>query len=196
MKVLKINASAARETSLSRAEVDRVISRLLIKHPNAEVIDRDVAYSNLPFPDDKFVEAIFHQGPLNEEQLLHTKVSDRLVDELLGSDILVIGAPMYNFAIPASLKAYFDLVARAGKTFQYNEQGYPLGLVENKRAIIVITTGGIPLGSSMDFSKQYITTFLGFLGIKNVSFIELDENRFKYEEKRKKATEKLASILD
>ncbi|MDN5216001.1 NAD(P)H-dependent oxidoreductase [Fulvivirgaceae bacterium BMA12] len=196
MKVLKINASASRQTSLSRVEVDRVISKLLVKYPSAEIIDRDVAYSNLPFPNDKFVEAIFHKGPLNEEQRLLTKVSDQLVDELLESEILVIGAPMYNFTIPASLKAYFDLVARAGKTYQYNEQGYPLGLVEGKKAIIVITTGGVPLGSPMDFSKQYITAFLGFLGIKNLTFIELDENRFKYEEKRKKATEKLASILD
>ncbi|WP_062059814.1 NAD(P)H-dependent oxidoreductase [Aquimarina longa] len=59
------------------------------------------------------------------------------------SDILVIGAPMYNFCIPASLKAYFDLIARAGKTFKYNEQGYPMGLVINKRAVVIITTGGI-----------------------------------------------------
>ncbi|MCG8308949.1 MAG: NAD(P)H-dependent oxidoreductase [Cytophagales bacterium] len=196
MKVLKINSSAAEKTSISRSEVDAIISKLLIKHPNAEVINRDVAYSNLPFPDDKFLEAVFHHGELNEEQQRVTKLSDGLVDELMESDILVMGAPMYNFGIPASLKAYFDLVARAGKTFQYSEQGYPVGLVKNKKAIVVITTGGVPLGSPMDFSKNYIATFLGFLGIEDIEFIELDENRFKYEEKRKTAKEKLDSILN
>ena len=195
MKVLKINSSAAKSTSLSRCQVDSIVSELLIKYPNAEVIERDVAYSNLPFPDDKFIDAIFQGGELNEEQQKVTHLSDQLVDELVGSDILVIGAPMYNFTIPASLKAYFDLIARAGKTFHYNEHGYPLGLVENKKAIVVITTGGIPLGSPMDFSKQYITTFLGFLGIQEIEFVELDENRFKYEEKVKKAKEKLVSLF-
>ena len=196
MKVLKINSSAAKKTSISRAEVDLIISKLLIKHSNAEVIERNVAYDNLAFPDDTFLEAIFHRGELNEEQQKATKLSDGLVDELMASDILVIGAPMYNFGIPASLKAYFDLLARAGKTYQYNEQGYPVGLVKNKKAIVVITTGGVSLGSPLDFSKNYIAAFLDFLGIKDIEFIELDENRFKYEEKKKIANKKLESILN
>ncbi len=196
MKVLKINSSAAKKTSISRSEVDAVISKLLTRYPNAEIIERDVAYSNLPFPDDKLVEAIFQSGELNEEQQKAAKLSDILVDEFMGSDILVIGAPMYNFGIPASLKAYFDLIARAGRTFQYNEHGYPVGLVEDKKTIVIITTGGVPLGSPMDFSKNYIATFLGFLGIRDIEYLELDENRFKYEEKRKAASEKLDSILN
>lgn len=195
MKILKINSSAAKKTSISRGEVDVIISKL-IKDSEAEVIDRDVAYADLPFPDDKFLEAIFSHEELNEEQKRITKLSDKLVDELMESDILVIGAPMYNFGIPASLKAYFDLIARAGKTFHYTDQGYPVGLLENKKAIVVITTGGVPLGSPMDFSKNYISTFLGFLGVKDIEFVELDENRFKYEEKRKSADEKLASIFN
>ncbi|WP_185154469.1 FMN-dependent NADH-azoreductase [Fulvivirga sp. M361] len=195
MKVLKINSSAAKGTSISRNEVEAIISEILAKYPNAKVTDRDVAYDNLPFPDDTFVDAIFHQGELNEEQQKAIQLSDNLVNEFMESDILVIGAPMYNFGIPACLKAYFDLVARAGKTFQYSEQGYPVGLVENKKAIIAITTGGVSLGSPMDFSKGYISTFLGFLGIRDIEFIELDENRFRYEEKRKMANEKLASIF-
>ena len=195
MKILKINSSAAKSISISRGIVDDIISKLLNKYPKAQIINRDVAYDNLPFPDNKYLEAIFHQGKLNDEQLLATQLSDRLVDEILESDILVIGAPMYNFGIAASLKAYFDLIARAGKTYKYNDQGYPVGLIENKKAYVVITTGGIPLGSPMDFLKNYITTFLYFLGIKDIEFIELDENRFKHEEKKKIANEKLEAIL-
>jgi len=196
MNVLKINSSAAKETSLSRTQVDGVISRLLDKYPKAKVIDRDVAYNTLPFPDDKFLEAIFHRGMLNEEQKKITGVSDKLVDELLACNILVIGSPMYNFGIPASLKAYFDLIARAGKTFRYSEEGYPVGLLKNKKAIVVLTSGGVPLGSSMDFSKNYISTFLEFLGVTDIDFIELDENLYKLEEKRKIAKQKLDTILN
>lgn len=195
MKILKVNSSAAKSTSISRSIVDDIISKLLNKYPKAQIINRDVAYDNLPFPDNKYLEAIFHHGKLNDEQLLATQLSDRLVDEILESDILVIGAPMYNFGIAASLKAYFDLVARADKTYKYNDQGYPVGLIENKKAYVVITTGGIPLGSPKDFSKNYIATFLDFLGIKDIEFIELDENRFKHEEKKKIANEKLEAIL-
>jgi FMN-dependent NADH-azoreductase len=196
MKVLKINSSAAKEASISRSEVNNIISKILAKQPNINIVDRDVAYSNLPFLNDKFIEASFQQGELNKEQQEVTQLSDKLIEEIMESDILVIGAPMYNFGIPASLKAYFDLVSRAGKTFRYSEQGYPIGLVKYKKAIVVITTGGIPLGSPMDFSKNYIATFLGFLGIKDIEFIELDENRFKYEEKKKIADEVLSTILN
>ncbi len=195
MKILKINSSAAKETSIGREQVNGIVSKLLIKYPNAVVVNRDVAYSGLPFPNDKFIEAIFYHGELNKEQQKVTHLSDKLVDELIESDILVIGAPMYNFGIPASLKAYFDLVARVGKTFQYNEHGYPEGLLDNKKAIVVITTGGIPLGSPMDFSRNYITTFLNFLGIKYIEFIEFDENKLRFEEKKKIASQKLESIL-
>lgn len=196
MIVLKINSSAARETSQSRKQVDNITSRLLNKYQNAKVIDRDVAYSSLPFLDYKFLDVLFYSGKLTKEQKKITAVSDMLVEELLASDILVIGAPMYNFGIPASLKAYFDLIARAGKTFQYNEQGYPVGLLKNKKAIVVITTGGVTLGSPMDFSKNYISTFLAFLGIKDIDYIELDENKFKLEEKKVKAEQKLDTLLN
>lgn len=196
MKILKINSSAAKKASISRAELDTIIFKLLTKYPNAEVIDRDVAYSNLPFLNNKLLEAFTQKGKLNEEQLADTKLSDQLVEELIVSDILVIASPMYNFGIPASLKAYFDLIVRAGKTFQYNEEGNPVGLLEFKKVIIVITTGGVALGSPMDFSKPYITNLFGFLGVHNLEFIELDENLFKYKEKRKIATKKLDSILN
>ncbi|BDD11912.1 FMN-dependent NADH-azoreductase (plasmid) [Fulvitalea axinellae] len=196
MKLLKINSSGRRGMSISRQKVDEIVSKLLVKYPSADVRVRDTAYDNLPFLSDHFIEAIFRNDDLSEEQRGAIQLSDRLVNELMESDIIVIGAPMYNFGIPACLKAYFDLIARAGKTFRYTEQGYPIGLLKNKKAIVVIATGGVPIGSPMDFSKNYIAAFLGFLGIEDIEFIALDENRFKLEEKEKKADEKLAMILN
>lgn len=196
MNILKINSSANKNTSVSRNEVDSIVTKLSEKHPNAKVVNRDVAYSNLPFLTDEFLAAIFNPQELSAAQREATRISDQLIQEIVTSDVLVIGAPMYNFGIPASLKAYFDLIARAGKTFKYSDHGFPIGLLENKKAIVVITSGGVALDSPMDFSKNYISTFLGFLGIKDVDFIALDENKFKLEEKRKIAAQKLTSILN
>ena len=196
MNILKINSSANKNTSVSRNEVDSIVTKLSEKYPNAKVVNRDVAYSNLPFLTDEFLAAIFNPQELSAAQREATRISDQLIQEIVTSDVLVIGAPMYNFGIPASLKAYFDLIARAGKTFKYSDHGFPIGLLENKKAIVVITSGGVALDSPMDFSKNYISTFLGFLGIKDVDFIALDENKFKLEEKRKIAAQKLTSILN
>ncbi len=195
MKILKINASANRTDSISRNEVNNVITRLLEKYQQAEIIDRDVAYNDLPYPTEAYTQAILHHGSLNPEQLKATQLSDRLVNELMMSDIIVIGSPMYNFGIPASLKAYFDLIARAGKTFAYSNEGFPVGLVKDKKAIVVITTGGVPLDSPMDFTKTYLTAILNFLGINAIEFIMLDENKFKFEEKKTLASEKLNAIF-
>lgn len=196
MKILKINSSALTSTSISRTQVDLITSKLIEKHVSSEVLNRDVAYSNLPFLDEKFVQAMFQRGNLTQEQEKALEVSDGLINELQSSDIIVIGAPMYNFTIPASLKAYFDLIARPGKTFNYTSSGQMVGLLQKKTAIVVITSGGTPIGSSMDFSKEYIRSFLKFIGINNVNFIELDQTGFRYNEKMKEASNKLNSILE
>ena len=93
-----------------------------------------------------------------------------MIQEIKDADTLVIGVSMYNFGIPASLKGLVDLVCRAGHTFQYTEKG-PVGLMEGKRAIVVIASGGVPLGSPMDHASTYMTTMLGFIGITDVTFV-------------------------
>ncbi len=196
MKILKINASANKTNSISRNQVDVIISKLMGKYPSAEVIDRDVAYANLPHLNQEFVQAMFQKGNLNDEQKEILNDSDVLIDELHASDILVMGAPMYNFTIPASLKAYFDLIARPGETFNYTNTGSLMGLVKIKMAFVVISSGGTPIGSTMDFSKEYIKTFLKFIGITNVHFIEFDQAGFKYHEKLEEASAKLNLILE
>ena len=99
--------------------------------------------------------------------------SDTLVAELEAADVLVIGTPIYNFAIPAALKAWFDQVARPRVTFRYTEDG-SVGLLGGKKAYIVVASGGVPVGSPVDFATPYIRHMLGFLGISDVEIVAAD----------------------
>lgn len=195
MNILKINSSANKVNSISRNQVDGIIASILKKYPESEIVDRNIAYNNLPYLDQEFVEAMFQRGGLNDKQKEKLSTSDALIDEVYSSDVLVIGAPMYNFSIPACLKSYFDLIARPGKTFNYTSQGELLGLLKNKVAIVVISSGGTPIGSPMDFTRDYIASFLKFIGITNVHFIELDQVGLRYQEKHKEAAHTLNTVL-
>ena len=96
--------------------------------------------------------------------------SDQLIDELRRADTLVLRLPMYNFGLPSALKAYFDLVARAGVTFKYTETG-PVGLLTGKKAYVFATRGGYYAGTPKDAQTAYLRDFLGFLGITDVAFV-------------------------
>ncbi|MFD2551129.1 FMN-dependent NADH-azoreductase [Bizionia sediminis] len=174
MKILKINSSSNRTTSISRKYVNKVANKLLSEHTEATVRERDTAYTNLPFITENMLNALFVKGERTEKQKEVLQVADGLIEEVLNADILVIGAPIYNFSVPASLKAYFDLIARAGRTFTYTENG-PQGLLKGKKAYIVIASGGVAVGSDVDFSSKYIQQFLSFIGITDVEIIALDE---------------------
>lgn len=196
MKVLKINSSANKFNSISRDMVEYVTSKLKEKYPSLEIQERDVAYSNLPYLNQEFIEAMFHKGELSADQKGVLSVSNNLIEELKSSNILVIGAPIYNFSVPASLKAYFDLIARAGETFKYSNDGTLTGLLKDKTAFVVISSGGTKIGSKQDYTKGYISVFLEFIGITNVHFLEMDQSGFVFNEKYKLATEKMESILE
>jgi FMN-dependent NADH-azoreductase len=100
-------------------------------------------------------------------------LSDKIVSELKYNDVLVIGVPIYNFSMPASLKAWADLAARLGETFRYTETG-PVGLLENKKAYVVIASGGTIVDSEIDILTPWLRHFLGFIGIKDVTIIGAD----------------------
>ena len=102
-------------------------------------------------------------------------LSDKLVAEIEAADTLIIGVAVYNFSIPASLKLWVDLICRAGKTFKYSDKG-PEGLMTDKKAIICFASGGTPFGSDIDFASGYIRHILGFIGIKDVTFIKADKH--------------------
>ncbi|GAB4576670.1 MAG: NAD(P)H-dependent oxidoreductase [Roseibium sp.] len=172
--VLQVNASARRSGSVTRELSDSLVRRLLGKTPEMKVINRDLS-QGLPFIDEDWVAANFTDpAERSAEQRLKLALSDTLVAELKAADTIVIGAPVYNFSVPAALKAWIDLVARARETFRYTENG-PVGLLEGKKAYVLVASGGTKVGSDIDFAGSYLTHVLGFLGISDVQVIAADQ---------------------
>lgn len=168
MAILHIDSSARTQGSVSRDLSAQVVKRL-----EGDVIRRDVS-TGLPVISEAWVGANFTPAAdRTDAQREVLTQSDALVAELEQADTVVIGTPIYNFAVPASLKLWIDLVARAGRTFKYTENG-PVGLLEGKKAIIVVASGGTQAGSEIDFATGYLRHVLGFIGIKDVTFIEAD----------------------
>lgn len=194
MKLLNINSSSNRTGSVSAQYGKQLIALLQETNPGLEVIERHTTYSDLPFVDEAMLGAFFSKDTLTTEQERAIATSEALVAELLDSDLLVITAPIYNFSIPASLKAYFDLIARAGKTFKYTQTG-PEGLLKNKKAYVVISSGGTAIGSDIDFAGRYVQHFLGFLGISDVEIIKLDQLMMGAEQKTQEATEQINQLV-
>ncbi|MEL6167514.1 MAG: NAD(P)H-dependent oxidoreductase [Pseudomonadota bacterium] len=168
--ILRIDASARHIGSMTRSLTDRLIERL----DATEVITRDLA-DGVPLLDANWIEANFTpSGDRSPEQLDALRTSDTLVDEIRAADTLVIGTPIYNFSVPAALKAWVDLVARAGVTFRYTENG-PVGLLSGKRAVVVVASGGTKAGSEIDFATGYLRHFLAFIGITDVEVAAADQ---------------------
>ncbi|MEL0437824.1 FMN-dependent NADH-azoreductase [Phycobacter sp. K97] len=167
--VLHIDSSARREGSVSRDLTAQIVARLGAD----EVIRRDLA-TPLPLLDEAWIGANFTPADQrSDEQKQLLAQSDALVEELKAADTLVIGAPIYNFSVPAGLKAWIDLVARVGLTFAYSEEG-PAGLLKGKRAIIAVASGGTEAGSAIDFATGYLRHMLGFMGITEVEIVAAD----------------------
>lgn len=165
--ILRIDASARKTGSATRALTANLIETLA----PARVITRDLADTPLPQIDEDWVGANFTPADdRTEAQKARLGLSDTLVAELQEADTLVIGLPVYNFGVPAALKAWVDLVARAGLTFRYTADG-PQGLLTGKTAVIAFASGGVPLGSEVDFASRYLEHVLGFIGITDVKFV-------------------------
>ena len=168
--VLHIDSSARLAGSTTRELSARVVGQL----GASRIIRRDLAEA-LPQIDETWVAANFTPADQRTEaQAERLAQSDKLVAELKDADTIVIGAPIYNFGIPTSLKAWIDLVARAGVTFRYTENG-PKGLLEGKRAVIVVASGGTKVGSEIDFATGYLKHVLGFIGITEVELVAADQ---------------------
>jgi FMN-dependent NADH-azoreductase len=168
--ILRIDASARHDGSESRALTQRILDRLA---PD-EVINRDLAAS-LPAIDAEWLNANWTpEDQRSDAQRETLALSDTLIQEVKSADTIVIGAPIYNFGIPATLKTWVDQIARAGITFKYSESG-PQGLMTGKRAIIAITSGGTQVGSDIDFASGYLRHVLGFVGITDVQFVAADQ---------------------
>lgn len=167
--VLHINASARHQASVSRQ-----LSRQIVDHLAAdEVTTRDLS-EGLPFLNETWVTSTFippqDRTDLQAQALV---LSNEIIAEVQKADTIVIGTAMYNFSIPAALKAWIDQIARVGVTFAYTETG-PKGLLEGKKAIIAIASGGTPLGSDYDYASNYLRFILGFVGITDVTIVDAD----------------------
>ena len=171
--LLRVDASARRDGSSSRALVTRLADGLVDAGAAERVVHRDLA-DGVELIDQAWIGANFTpDAERTPEHLERLSVSDALVAELMEADIVVIGMPIYNFGPPAALKAWIDLVARARKTFRYSESG-PVGLLENKKAYVVVTSGGTAVDSTIDFATPYLRHALGFVGIDDVTVIGAD----------------------
>lgn len=168
--ILHIDASARTEGSVTRKLSARIVERF----ENPEIIRRDLA-TPLPLITSQWVGANF--TPVVDRDKVQRDAlafSDQLVAEIQAADVIVIGAPIYNFSVPAVLKAWVDLIARAGLTFAYSENG-PNGLMTGKRAIIAVASGGTKVGSDLDFATGYLRHVMGFIGITEVEIVAADQ---------------------
>lgn len=188
--VLRIDASGTGDASVTRKLNDQVIARF----DGADVITRDLAADPLPFVDAKW-NAIrgLTDDQLSDDDKSRLALSDTLIDEIRRADTLVISVPMYNFSIPAALKAWIDLVARPGRTFSYSEAG-PEGLMTGKRAILTLASGGVPAGSDADFASGYMKFVLGFIGITDVEIVAADQLALDAEGTLAKASDQIQQL--
>jgi len=170
LQVLELSSSGRSSGSITRALSADLIAALEDRFSDVQMTRRDLS-AGMPFIDEAWIEANFTADEDRTDK--HFKAlafSDELVDELKNADALVIGVPVYNFSIPASLKAWIDMIARARSTFKYTAEG-PVGLLTGKKAYLVVATGGVAVGSPMDFATPYLRHALSFVGITDVEII-------------------------
>lgn len=169
--ILRIDSSARKSGSTTRELTGELVSLLGDQIGDAQIISRDVA-DGLPFVDEDWVNANF--TPEEDRTDAHKEklaFSDSLVAELKAADTIVIGLPIYNFGVPATLKAWVDMIARARLTFRYTSNG-PEGLLTGKKAYIAVASGGTSAGSEIDFATSYLRHALKFVGITDVTLID------------------------
>ena len=176
--ILHVESSPLGERSVSRKLAARILAELKTKHPDSEIIERDLATNPLPHLNGLTVGAFFTPPEQRNEMLSEAvKLSDQAVDEVLAADVIVIGAPMHNFGIPSSLKAWIDHIVRTGRTVRYTERG-PEGLVPSgKKVIIASARGGFYSDGRMralDHQETYLKTILEFIGFTDINFVRAE----------------------
>ena len=193
MKIYQIDSSARKEGSTSRSLAKKLLEK--IKKSGDEVIYRDLNDEMV------FVTGLTESGmniDLKDQNENHKKMfelSDQLVKELKESDIIIISAPIYNYGPPATLKAWSDLAARVGETFKFKPNGRREGLLKNKRAYLVITSGGTKLNSNEDFLTPWLKFILNFFGIEKVDIISADQMALDYERSIRKAEAQIENLF-
>jgi len=171
MKILQVVSSLKKEHSQSSKLSDAIVERLREHDPSATVVTRNLSEFSLPHFSDAHFNALNNIDKIDTTQKVAiTMLSDRLIDELLEADTIIIGVPMYNLSIPSVLKSWIDFITRAGKTFKYTPEG-AIGLIENKKVYLAIASGGVYSAGprqAFDFTEPYLKAILGFLGLTDV----------------------------
>ena len=174
LKILEISASGRKSGSVSRLLTSELVGELEKKHAGATTTRRELSLG-MPFVDEDWIGANFTAPEERSEAQNDTLgFSDQLVAELQASDTIVIGVPIYNFSIPAVLKAWVDMIARAGLSFRYTADG-PEGLLKGKTAYLVVASGGVAVDSAWDFATPYMRHALAFIGITDVQVIAAEK---------------------
>jgi len=176
--ILHIDSSPLGDRSVSRKLTAKTLSELKAAHPNSTIISRDFGANPLPHLSATVLSAFYTQADQRDATLNNAvKLSDQAIEEVVAADIIVIGAPMWNFGIPSSLKAWIDHVVRAGRTFNYSANG-PVSLLKpGKKVIIISSRGGIYSEGPfkvMDHQETYLKAVLGFIGLTDISFVRAE----------------------
>jgi FMN-dependent NADH-azoreductase len=170
MNILQINSSLRGANSESNRVTGNIVAKLRAANPNATVTVRDVGASPHPVLDEAALGALFTPADQRSaEQAARVAQDDALIAEVQAADVVVIGAPMYNFGMPIQLKAWFDAIARAGVTFRYTENG-PEGLLKGKQVFVATSRGGI-YPEDADPQVPHIRMLLNFLGMTGATFV-------------------------
>jgi FMN-dependent NADH-azoreductase len=173
--LLKIDVSTRGNLSISRRLSSLFLSQWREEHADCHVIERDIDTTDLPFLEFPWITANLTRSSVRTEQQKALLVpSDELIAELQKADEYVIATPMYNFGIPAKLKAYVDHIVRSGLTFTMNADGSYTGLLSGKKATVIIASAGeygpdAP-AEGLDTLKPYLREILGFIGVTDVTF--------------------------
>ena len=178
--ILVLTSSALGTASVSSQLVQDAIGRLRLKDPDLHIIRRDLGGNPIPHLTVESATALRGAEPGNAEQTAVRALSDELIAEIKAADTLVIGAPMYNFGIPSTLKVWFDYVLRAGITFKYSESG-SVGLLKGRRAIVIESRGGLYSegpAKMMDSQEPHLRNLLGFIGITDITFVRAEKLAF------------------
>ncbi len=170
LNVLRVDSSGRYQGSSTRALTDSLIEALAARESKIEISVRDLA-EGMPHVDEGWIQANFTDPQdRNDSQRKKLQHSDDLVAEVQSADVIVIGVPIYNFGVPAALKAWIDLIARARLTFRYTENG-PVGLLAGKTVYLMVASGGVAVDSKADFATPYMRQALRFLGITDIRVI-------------------------
>jgi len=177
-RILQLNSSIMGEQSYSRKLGNAIVKKIQEKYPTSTVEQLDLVESNIPHLTPETLNAMFTPAEHQTDELKQSlSLSDKLVKQLFESDILVIGAPLINRTIHSALKAWIDHITRRGITFGYNSDGFPIGLVSNKKVYVAMSSGGVytdEQGKGNDFVAPYLQSFLGFLGMTDVSIFRAE----------------------